>query len=466
MTARDLARRRPFPLSGGFVALSACFATLLSAKAGAAPAIVLPTMTPVADCTACPTLHRPDPDAERQVSALGRELDSVVVEAAQDLGLTIDVSARPAASPISERTIVEQAASSWVFSPRIGLEGSTVVVRIVAVQPGSHVLLVRTEQIKAGELEVRAVLMMRDLVRAGGVKAPAPAPTPQANESAVVKPARSPGRAVLALNAAAFGGYVGFALQNAGGADDPRLTYPLIALGTGIGLGGAVIAAEEWDIGVGDAWYLSAGIWWPALGAALIASEEPSSKRYLYSAAAGGGGLALATTAVAFGGMTEGDALVAHSGGAFGLLLGGVTDLAIQGKTDVTPTLGMGTGAIVGVVAAGTLARLTPPQPPSRVLFIDLSAGLGALGGAAIASPLVFGADVTPTRNRLWLSAIGVGTFTGAAIGILMTRNTPHETRKRTSMTSISPFVGVIAEEMHPGGRSSPVTGAGITGKW
>src|SRR5262249_19816982 len=155
-------------------------------------------------------------------------------------------------SPVSERAIVEQAASSWVFSPRIGVDGSNIVVRIVAVQPGSHVLLVRTEQIKAGELEVRAVLMMRDLVHAAGVKGAPPAPTPQANPSAVVEPAHSPGKAVLALNAAAFGGYVGFALQNAGGSNDPRLTYPLIALGTGIGLGGAVLASEEWDIGVGD----------------------------------------------------------------------------------------------------------------------------------------------------------------------------------------------------------------------
>lgn len=469
MTARALARRRLLSPRGACIALTTSLATLVAAKAGATPAIVLPTMTPVADCTACPTLHRPDPEAERHLASLGRELDSVVVEAAQDLGLTIDVTARPALAteaPVSEHAIVEQAATSWVFSPRIGLEGSAIIVRIVAVQPGSHVLLVRTEQIKPDELDVRAVLMMRDLVRAAGVKGGPPAPTPQANESAVVKPARSPGRAVLAFNAAVFGGYIGFALQSAGGSNDPRLTYPLIALGTGIGLGGAVLASEEWDISVGDAWYLSAGTWWPALGALLIASEEPSSKRYLYSAAAAGGGLALSTTAIAFGSMSEGDALVAHSGGAFGLGLGGVTDLAIQGRTDVTPTLGLGVGAIVGVVAAGALARFTPSQPPSRVLFVDLSAGLGGLGAAAVASPLVFGTDVSATRNRLWLSSIIVGTFAGATVGILMTQSTPPEPKKRASMTSVSPFVGVIAEETLPGGRSSPVTGAGITGTW
>jgi hypothetical protein len=290
-------------------------------------------------------------------------------------------SARPAEpAPISERSIVEQAAASWVFSPRIGVDGSSIVVRIVAVQPGSHVLLVRTEQIKPGELEVHVVLMMRDLVRAAGVKGGPPAPTPQPNESAVVEPARSPGRAVLAFNSAVFGGYIGFALQSAGGSNDPRLTYPLIALGTGIGLGGAVLAAEEWDIGVGDAWYLSAGTWWPAIGAALT-GERPASKRYLYSAAAAGGGLALSTTAVAFeASPKETPSLrtpAARSGWG-----SAASPIAIQGRTDVTPTLGLGTGAIVGVVAAGASR-----DSRRHKLRPECCSSISAPGSGRLASP-------------------------------------------------------------------------------
>jgi len=458
--------RRRLHCSGGAGPVVGAFVLLSAAAAHASTAIVLPSMTPVADCTACPALHRPDPEAERQLSALGRELDSVVVGAAQDLGLTIDVSARPQSTPgpVSEQFLVQQGATGWVFSPRLGLDGSSVVIRIVAVQPGSKVLLVRSEEVKPGELEVRAVLMMRDLVHAAGMPSATPAPVPEANEGAVVEKAHSPGRAVLALNAAAFGAYVGYALQSAGGSNDPRLTYPLIALGTGIGLGGSVLAAEEWDVGVGDAWFLSAGTWWPALGAAFVGSDVTASKRYLYSAAAAAGGLALSTTAVAFGSMSEGDALVAHSGGAFGLALGGVTDLAIRGKTNITPFRGMGTGAIVGVVAAGALARFTPPQAPSSVLFIDLGAGLGALGGAAVASPLVFGDHVTPTRNRLWLSSIAVGTFAGGIVGYFLTP-TSRESRTRTGST-VAPFVGVVAEELRRDGRSSPVTGIGVQGVW
>src|SRR5262249_3743150 len=161
-----------------------------------------------------------------------------------------------------------------------------------------------------------------------------------------------------------------------------------------------LIAAEEWDVDVGDAWYLSAGIWWPTIGALLIARDERESRRYLYSAAAGVGGLGLATAAIATGHMSEGDALVAHSGRALGVLRGGVLDLAVQGRTNVTPATGMGIGAISGVVIGGSLVTFTPSQPPSRVLLIDLSAGLGALGGAAVASPLVFGKE-NATRSRL-----------------------------------------------------------------
>jgi ABC-type Fe3+-siderophore transport system permease subunit len=161
--------------------------------------------------------------------------------------------------------------------------------------------------------------------------------------------------------------------------------------------------------------------------------------------------------------MNEGGAIIAHSGGAFGLALGAITDLAVRGKTNVTPADGMGIGAISGVVAAGALARFTPEQAPSRVLFIDLSAALGALGGAALASPLVFGKHVDATRSRLWLSSIALGTFAGAAVGYFTTTSS-KPAREPAEKASVSPFVGVIAEEPRPGGRTAPVTGAGVQG--
>jgi hypothetical protein len=289
-------------------------------------------------------------------------------------------------------------------------------------------------------------------------------PTPAAHEEAVVHEARSHGRAVLALNAAAFGGYVGFALQRAGGSNDARLTYPLIALGAGIGLGASMIATDEWDVGVGDAWYLSAGVWWPTFGALLIGHDAPDKRRFLYGAGAGAAGLVASTTALTFGPISEGGALIAHSGGAFGMVLGGVTDLIFKGRTGVTPTLGAGIGSITGVAITGTLARLIPPQPPSRVLLVDLAAGLGTLTGAAVGSPLIFGDNVSPTRNRLWLSGIALGTFVGAGVGLLTTA--PHARGEAKDPPHVWPTAGVIDRVTSADGSTLPVTGAGVAGVW
>lgn len=428
------------------------------------PAIVLPTVTPAEDCSTCPAPHRPDPETERQVAALGRELDGVMVDAAQDLGLVVDVSARPAGDTFTEHGLADKPPGSWVFSPRISAAGQRLLLRIVAVAPGSRVELTRVEEIKPAELEVRAVLMLKDLVEvvgrpAAGISGPGEAP----REHEVVERARSRGGAVLALNAAVLGGFVGYALQRAGGSNDARLTYPLIALGAGLGIGGSMIVADEWDVGPGDAWYLSAGAWWPLVGGVLVADSSGASpnRRFLYGAGAALSGLALATTSLTFGTMSEGGALMAHSGGAFGLGLGGVAELIARGETTKAPLVGMGVGAIVGVVSAGTFARLAPKQAPSRVLLVDLAAGLGALTGAAVASPLIFGDDVGATRERLWLSTIALGTFVGAGVGLLMTPSHPQE---RQGWLPVTPMAGVIDRVTNPDGSSLPVTGVGARG--
>jgi hypothetical protein len=428
-------------------------------------AIVLHSVTPVAECPTCPPLHRPESEAERDLATLARQLDGVVVDAAQDLGLSVDVSAGPqTAESTTDKALADKATTGWVISPRLALDRGLVALRIVAVAPGSKVVLSRSETAKPAELDVKVALMMRDLVGATVRTEVAPPRETAGEPSGVVRAARSPGSAILALNAAVFGGYVGFSLQRATGSHDARLTYPLVALGAGIGLGSSMIVADEWDVGVGDAWYLSAGIWWPALGALLVAdSYHESDKRYLYGAGAAAGGLALATTSLSFGAMGEGGALIAHSGGAFGSVLGGITQLAIEGRTDSTPTRGLGFGAISGVVLAGALARVYPNEAASRVILVDLAVGLGGLAGAAVGSPLVFGEDVGPTRNRLWLSGIALGMAGGAIVGLVLFPSAPSKAR---ADLSIHPTAGVLDIESDPDGSSRPVSGVGVRGAW
>ena len=115
-----------------------------------------------------------------------------------------------------------------------------------------------------------------------------------------------------------------------------------------MGLGVSQIIAEEWDVGLGDAWYLSAAAWWPALsGFWLARSLEDAQVSTPYGSAliGAGSGLGLATVGLVLGGgMGEGGALMAHSGGAYGTFLGGMTELAIRGTTEgKCPTAGWAT---------------------------------------------------------------------------------------------------------------------------
>ncbi|MBK7579075.1 MAG: hypothetical protein IPI67_02615 [Myxococcales bacterium] len=436
--------------------------------------VLLPTVIPVAQSpNELPELRRPDAEDASALARWARQLDAIVTEAVQDLGLRLDVSSRStqSASVMSEDALVTRAATSWVISPRLSLDGDRLRLHIIAVAPGSKVLLVRTAELPPREVAVRALVMTRDVVQAGrgtpedpharegGPEAPPP--------SKLIMPARSAGRAVLALNSAAFGGYVGLSLQRASGSSDERLTYPLIALGTGIGLGGSMIVADEWDVGLGDAWFLSAGAWWPLASGYLLADGygvSPDDDRFVYGLVGAASGMTLATVALTFKGMGEGGATLAHSGGALGLTFGGMAQLAFEGRTDKTPTRGMGYGAGAGVLVAGALATQLQVAS-SRVLLIDLGVVLGGLTGAAAASPLVFGEEKTPAKDRAWLGSVGAGFVAGGVVAYLMTE--PSErAAEAAEPTSMLPYFGVVAESVARDGRREPVYGGGVQGIW
>lgn len=452
---------------------AAFWLSALGARAGPEDVVLLPTVTPIEETPGePPVLTRPEERHGVSRQRWARRLDAVLGEAAQDLGLTIDVSGRTGvgARDLEEEALVERAAEAWVVSPRLEIDGGKLRVRIVAVAPGSKVVLVRVQELEPRELSLRAMVMLRDLVQTGrgapedAERETAPAP----DERAVVYHARSQGRAVLALNAAAFGGYVGFSLQRASGESDSRLTYPLIALGTGIGLGGSMIIADEWDVGLGDAWFLSAAAWWPTAAGVLIADGyevEPESERYVYGLVGAAAGVTLATTALSFKGMGEGGATLSHSGGAFGLFFGGLTQLAVEGSTDETPTLGMGYGAGAGVLVAGALATQIHVSS-SRVLLVDLGIALGGLAGAAAASPLVFGDEVTESKNRLWVGSIAVGALAGGAVTYWITEPATERGDHETTRTLALPYGGVIGETTTRDGRRVPAVGGGVHGTW
>jgi hypothetical protein len=392
--------------------------------------------------------------------ALAKRVDSLVADAIEDGGHELvlpgahddaDASKKPCES---EEELLNKAKQGWVIRPQLILQGDELTLRLVAATQSSRVLRVLTQTVTEQDINVRAVVMVSELMasnplstRDGEELTSQTPPKTMPVSGPKASPPHSAGRAILSFTSAVLGGAVGYSLQRAGGSDDPRLTYPLIALGTGVGLGASMIVADEWDVSVGEAWYVSAGMIWPATSGLLLARAyqvSPSTDRYVYGLGGALGGIALASFATSMSDVDEGDAGIAHSGGAMGLLLGGLVDMTVSGDTDHLPWHGMGYGSGIGVVLGGAVATQLNLSS-SRVVFVDMAAGLGALAGAAIASPVLFGDGdlITVKRQRLWLGTVGVGTLAGGALGWYLTRNWTSQEHMGSGISSIMPYATV-----------------------
>jgi hypothetical protein len=432
------------------------------------PVVIWPTLTPVGDAPSAAAMHKPQPTTDKEAFARAQELDATLRDAVQDLGFDLYVAdAGPAMGHTRDQDLVERAAGSaasgspeggtWVVSPRIeAAGGGDYVVRIIAVPPNGHELRVRVETVPADSVGVRGLVMLRDLL---SPTAAAQAEVERDREQAargsargIMGPLHSQGRAVLAVNAALFGAFTAYSLQRSSGSSDPRVLYPLLALGTGMGIGASLLATDEWNVTTGDAWFLAAGGWWGAISAFLIADGnnlQPFDDRYAWGVGGGVIGIGLATFALTRGTMDDGDAMIAHSGGALGLLFGGAIQLLGKGKTpaEMTPYQGMGYGTAAGLVLAGALATQVAVSP-SRVLLVDVGVGGGALLGAAAASPLIF-QNVTQANTRGWLAATIGGSVLGGGLAWYLTRDSSPA---KVSWLRGFPMPGVLGMSEGPAG--------------
>ena len=450
------------------------------------PVVVWPTLTPAGDGPTGMPLHKPQP-SDKEVYELAQQLDGTLRDAVQDLGFALSLAdTGPSLQAPRDEDILERAASSdaggpdegtWVISPRVERSGhDQCIVRIVAAAPRARELRVRVQIVANDLVSVRGLAMLRDLLSPqSAAQAAIEAHKELAacgNEQSVAKPIRSAGRAILAINAALFGGFTAYGLQRASGSDDPRVLYPLLAVGTGMGLGGALLVADEWNVSTGDAWTLAAGGWWAATSGYLLASGhnvQPAGDRFSWATGGGIIGVGLATFALTQTSMDDGDATLVHSGATLGLLMGGATEWLVQGKTsdiaDSTPNTGMGVGTAIGLVSAGVLAtRVT--TTPSRVLLIDVGVGGGALIGAAAASPLIFNNQRTGPV-RAWLGVSLASSILGGGVAWWLTRDSAPGAPPAKSLIPWlppgRPMVGVLGASPAPGG-SVPIYGIGWEG--
>jgi hypothetical protein len=439
--------------------------------------VVWPTLTPAGDDVAATAVHKPGP-GEGPIYARAMELDATLRDAVQDLGYTLDIAdIGPTMGHARDLDMVERAQhatmhsagpsdlGTWVVSARLEPAGwDSFYLRIVAVPPKGKQLRVRVERVSGADVSVRGLVLLRDLLQSATAVGTETEPRPQESASSgIMSPLRSPGRAVLAANAA----HMAFSVQRASGSEDPRLLYPLLALGTGVGLGTALLVAEEWNVSTGDAWTLAGGAWWGAASGILIANGRhivPLTDRYGWGVGGGLIGLSLATFSLTRRKADEGDAVLVHSGAGLGLGLGALANYFYTGDLDTVPYTGAGYGAAVGLLAGGTLGVLAKVSA-SRVLLIDLGAGLGAAAGAALGSPLVF-ENVTQEKTRGFVAATFGGTLLGGAVAWWFTRDretSPPAHATAATTPSIVPFGGTVGASATKTG-SVPAYGLGVHG--
>lgn len=173
------------------------------------------------------------------------------------------------------------------------------------------------------------------------------------------------------------------------------------------------------------------------------------------------GGLTLATAGLVLGDVSEGGAALTHSGAAFGLLMGGLMEMTIAGDAQLTPRTGMGVGTLGGVLVAGALATQFEGPSATDMLAIDLSALLGGLTGAALGTPVLVSQDASPTRDRIWLSGIMLGTLAGAGISYVYLRDDAANPARATAPRA----AGQLTLAPRLGWAGTPL-GFGITGAW
>ena len=143
--------------------------------------------------------------------------------------------------------------------------------------------------------------------------------------------------------------------------------------------------------------------------------------------------------------------------------MGGLTELIAEGDAKANASQGIGLGMAAGVVGAGALAVLADAPRPANIVMIDLSGALGALTGAAIGSPLLIAQEQRPSRDRLWLTAVGAGTLTGGVVGYLFTQRGSSGNDAGTTFRW-SAYAAPHFDLARP--QSAPVMTTGIHGTW
>ncbi len=404
--------------------------------------------------------------SSREMRRLRRQTHRALSDGAEDFGLTPVLTTVTALGEVDEQTLVKRAEAGWVLAAELARSNGQLTLRLLACPPAEGILRVKRVTVDESQIQLSVVRFLRDVLRSLHAKGESSkARDSKPDEQEALPSPSTDGRAYLAVTGALVGGYVGFAMEHIAGSSDARLTYPLMTLGAGIGVGASLIAAEEWHVSTPEAVYLSGTTLWSTAAALLMtdgtamgdASRTPT-RRHAYGLLGTASGLSLGTLAISVAEIDQGGALLVHSGAVYGGLFGVLTQRLIEAEIDERPTLGLGAGLGAGTVVAGVLATQLTGLPPDRLVYVDLSAFLGGLTGAAVATPVIVGNEVTETETRIWFGSILLGTLAGAGLGYIITEPT-----STSSGVRVQPTITQLAPPVEGG---QPGWSLGLAGTW
>lgn len=396
------------------------------------------------------------------------ELTSTLRGAASELGYEVELSPWEPPLPEDDAELLEFAERDHVTYVVSALEprGHGYRLRVAMATPGRPELRVRYADVGMADVPAKGLVLLRALLRQSereANRAVLSLPVDAAHVSSPATPNELRiGRSILAANAGVLGALTGFAVQRASGSDDPRVLFPLLALGAGTGLAGGLIVADEFELDANQALFLASGAWWGVGSGLLVANGrdvEPFSDRYLYGIGGGVVGTALSAAWMARRRMDSSGLVLENSGAVMGLALGGLTESFLRAETTDWPRTGGGIGAVAGLaLAAGTASFVR--LPTGRILLVDLGASVGGLAGAALASPLVF-QDVTDAKARGFFAAAAGGMVAGGALTWWLTRK--DKGPNLGMFENVTPTLGVIGSSATREG-SVPAWGFGFAG--
>ena len=202
-------------------------------------------------------------------------------------------------------------------------------------------------------------------------------------------------------------------------------------------------------------------MWWPTLAGHFLYAGRfntlPEEDRWEFGLIGATTGVTMSTLGVALRPMSEGGAWLAHSGGALGVVFGGLGEFMGRGSVHTTPFSGMGYGAGIGWLVTAAAATQWRPSP-TRVLAVDIGAFVGGLAGAAVGSPLLFGTR-DATKQRGWTAITGGAALAGGSLGFAFGRE-----RGATPKTAwLVPAPDILGESV-VGDRRAPIVGLAWSG--